>query len=110
MLAILKERGKKRRHHSPTLSDDPLDIPAATAIRASSPRRLEKPRKERTKRRGGDSESEDERERAKRKETRRKERERQKALTVEGGGRGEKGMFDMAYVKKGGVREWDIGK
>ncbi len=114
MLAILKERGKKRRHHSPTLSDDPLDIPAASAIRATSPpaRRLEKPRKER-KRRTWSDESEDEREREKRKEKRRAEKQREKALTTtmttEGAADG-KGMFDMAYVKKGGVREWDVGK
>ena len=114
MLAILKERGKKRRHHSPTLSDDPLDIPVGSAVRASSPRRIARPRleeKKRRKRRGGSDESEDERERVKRKEKRRREKEREKALTTAEAGTGDgKGMFDMAYVKKGSVREWDVGK
>ena len=113
MLAILKERGKKRRHHSPTLSDDPLDIPVATAVRASSPRRIAKSRldEKRRKRRGGSDESEDGRERVKRKEKRRVEKEREKALTTPERGAGDgKSMFDMAYVKKGSVREWDVGK
>lgn len=112
MLAILKERGKKRRHHSPTLSDDPLDIPAATAIRASSPSRMDnvKPRRKEKKMRWSD-ESDDERERGKRKEKKKQEKQREKNLTTTVNGDGDgKGMFDMAYVKKGGVREWDVGK
>ena len=112
MLAILKERGKKRRHHSPTLSEDPFDIPVTTAIRASSPRRLDRVQKEKKKMRWGSDESEQERERAKRKEKRRKEKQREKDLNLTtmadlGGG---ETMFDMAYIKKGKIREWDVGK
>ena len=75
-------------------------------------RRLEdtghRERKERRKRRGDSDDSDDERSRAKRKEKRKKE----KALATTSSGTVGEGLstFDMPYVKKGGVREWDVGK
>jgi hypothetical protein len=128
MLAILKERGKKvcssiarrpdfaygtqRRHLSPTLSDDHMGVPSGITLRSPSPdlsgsaRRLEKAEKrkrkdERRKRRGSDSDDEDLRRRE------RKKKETGKMVSSLGE---EKGMFGVAYSKKGAVREWDVGK
>ena len=107
MLAILQERGKKRRQRSPGLFDDPVEIPKVSLRWSPSPssdalRRLEKEerraRKEaRRRRRAADEDSEDELAR----EKRRKER---KAADIG------LNMFSTDYVKQGGVREWDKGK
>ena len=102
----------QRRHQSPTLSDDPYDIPQKPALPDIASRRLEdtghRERKERSKRRGDSDASDDERSRAKRKEKRKKE----KAVAATSTGALGEGLasFDMPYVKKGGVREWDVGK
>ena len=48
-------------------------------------------------------------ERSKRKAARRKEKEERARVTQLGPGDGG-GLFDVEYVKKGGVREWDMGK
>ncbi|ORX40524.1 hypothetical protein BD324DRAFT_677982 [Kockovaella imperatae] len=100
MLAVLKERGQKRRHQSPTLSDDGYAIPKNVSLRKDSPeidiRKLEKAekkkRKEDRRKRRGDSDSDDEKDK------------KAKATTET------PGLFDIPYVKKGGVREWDVGK
>ncbi|WWC64542.1 uncharacterized protein I303_107152 [Kwoniella dejecticola CBS 10117] len=129
MLAVLKEKGKKRRHQSPSLSDD---IPAPPQGVLPSKRHLDeneydleskakkKERKERKSRQGWDSDDE-EREREKRKAKKKKEKERAKEkedeekysnLKKEGGAtQATSGLLDgYRYVKKGGTREWDAGK
>ncbi|WWD19673.1 hypothetical protein CI109_104135 [Kwoniella shandongensis] len=120
MLAILKERGKKRRHQSPTLSDNsPLPPPGILpSKRAYSPdlskvekkeRKARKKEEKRRRRRRGSSdddssESEDERERRKRKERKKREKEKEKEKVSST-------LLDgYEYVKKGGTREWDMGK
>ncbi|WVO21234.1 uncharacterized protein IAS62_002541 [Cryptococcus decagattii] len=116
MLAILKERGKKKRRNSPSLSDDePAPPPGIlprkrayspdTLARKAGRKERKAAREERRKRRG-DSDSEDERERVKRRD-RRKEKEKEKANGEQQGG----GLPDgYEYTKKGSVREWDVGK
>lgn len=92
-------------------------MPKQATIRRKSPdvesdmRKYEKEekrkrREERKKRKskngyGTSDDSEGERER------RREKKQRDKMVSVDDG---EPGLFDMKYVKKGGVREWDVGK
>ena len=75
------------------------------SLRATSPdvdtRKLEKTEKkkrkeERRKKRGDSDEDEEDREK----------RKAAKGMTESTGS----GLFDIPYVKKGGVREWDVGK
>ncbi|RSH91913.1 hypothetical protein EHS25_009283 [Saitozyma podzolica] len=125
MLAILKERGKKKRHQSPTLSDEAYGVPQGITLRSPSPstevllsrkidRTEKKRRKEERKRRtAGDwsDASEQERDREKRRRKKGEEKARDKALDPASGfTRKEEGMMEVEYVKKGGVREWDKGK
>ncbi|OWZ35882.1 hypothetical protein C351_04947 [Cryptococcus neoformans c8] len=116
MLAILKERGKKKRRNSPSLSDDEPAPPPGILPRkrAYSPdtlarkaeRKGRKTAREERRKRRGDIDSEDEGDRAKRRE-RRKEKEKEKANGEQQGG----GLLDgYEYTKKGSVREWDMGK
>lgn len=90
-----------------------MGVPAGITLRSPSPdlsssaRRLEKAEKkrrkeERRKRRGLDSDEESE----KRAERKKKEKARESVGMISDG----KGMFDVAYSKKGAVREWDVGK
>ncbi|WRT70186.1 uncharacterized protein IL334_007180 [Kwoniella shivajii] len=133
MLAILKEKGKKRRNQSPTLSDSiPAPPPGVLpSKRAYSPdtlsRKLEKKdrrirKEERRKRRGSDSDS-SENERERKKEKKRKERQKDKererqdelkysGLKKEGGSnKATSGILDgYNYSKQGSTREWDVGK
>ena len=103
---------KQPRHKSPGLYDDPIEIPKIRLRRSPSPtlKELEKAEK-RAKRaqRGYDDDCETEAERSKRKAARRKEKEERARVTQLGPGDGG-GLFDVEYVKKGGVREWDMGK
>jgi hypothetical protein len=90
-----------RRSRSITLRSPSPDL-------SGSARRLEKAerrkrKEERRKRRGSDTDEEDEKRRKVR-----KEKEGKTGLGLGGGD--EKGMFDVAYSKKGAVREWDVGK
>jgi formylmethanofuran dehydrogenase subunit E len=97
---------------SPGLFDDEPVVPSRATIRDTSPgldidlRKFEKAerkkRKEERKKRRAESDEEEE-ERRRRKEAKAKEQE--KVVLP-----GEEGLFDMAYVKKGGTREWDKGK
>ncbi|EIW72004.1 hypothetical protein TREMEDRAFT_66667 [Tremella mesenterica DSM 1558] len=94
MLAVLKERGKKRRQRSPGLFDDPFDIPKVHLRRSPEPKANELSkvtrRLERDERRGRREVSPGG---AKRKEK-------------EGGVE----VMGWEYTKKGSVREWDVGK
>ncbi|WVQ66951.1 uncharacterized protein L199_005142 [Kwoniella botswanensis] len=137
MLAVLKEKGRKKRHQSPTLSDTISEPPLGVLpSRRLSPdrdrfddlsRKLEKKdkkkRKEERKRRRGSSYDSSEDEREKRKERKRKEKQKLKekeredeekygGLRKEGGvGVSKSGILEgYEYVKKGGTREWDVGK
>ncbi|WWC94919.1 hypothetical protein V866_001771 [Kwoniella sp. B9012] len=137
MLAVLKEKGRKKRHQSPTLSDTIPEPPQGVLpSRRLSPdrdryddlsRKLEKKdkkkRKEERKRRRGSSYDSSEDEREKRKERRKREKQKLKereredeekysGLRKEGGVRVSKsGILEgYEYVKKGGTREWDVGK
>ncbi|WVR07644.1 hypothetical protein IAU60_004686 [Kwoniella sp. DSM 27419] len=122
MLAVLKERGKKRRHQSPSLSDADLAPPPGVLPnkRSDSPetaaRKLErserKARKEERRRRkhSYDSSSEGERDRRREKRKEKKRKEAEAELKVEGGTKGSGLLDGYEYVKKGGTRAWDVGK
>ncbi|OCF61324.1 hypothetical protein L486_00972 [Kwoniella mangroviensis CBS 10435] len=137
MLAVLKAKGRKKRQQSPTLSDTIPEPPQGVLpSRRLSPdrdrydelsRKLEKKdkkkRKEERKRRRGSSYDSSEDEREKRKERKRKEKQKLKekeredeekygGLRKEGGvGVSKSGILEgYEYVKKGGTREWDVGK
>ncbi|WVN86495.1 uncharacterized protein L203_101659 [Cryptococcus depauperatus CBS 7841] len=115
MLAILKERGQKKRRNSPGLLDDDTAPPPGVLPRKHlhSPdtllRKLEKKQRrasrEERRRRRGDSGSEDEKDRVeRRKGKRRKEKETVQEKET-------RTLLDgYEYVKKGGMREWDKGK
>ncbi|EAL19133.1 hypothetical protein CNBH2320 [Cryptococcus deneoformans B-3501A] len=116
MLAILKERGKKKQRNSPSLLDDESAPPPGilprkrayspdTLARKAERKERKAGREERRKRRG-DSDSEDDKDRVKRRE-RRKDKEKEKANGEQQGG-GLLGGYE--YTKKGSVREWDMGK
>ncbi|WVQ74224.1 hypothetical protein IAR50_003819 [Cryptococcus sp. DSM 104548] len=113
MLAVLKERGKKKRRQSPSLSDDESAPPPGilprkrarspdTALAKLERRERKAERKKRKDRRRDDSESEDEMERAWRKEKKAREKEEK--------GDDEGGLGGYEYTKKGGTRAWDVGK
>lgn len=110
MLAILKDRGQKRRHHSPGLLDDPYDVPPKAISRSDSPdEKSERRRKKEERRRQYIEDSEEEFERAERR--RKRKEEKRKADEGEASGTGGKvDVFGMEYTRKGGVREWDKGK
>ncbi|WWC72052.1 uncharacterized protein I206_106012 [Kwoniella pini CBS 10737] len=120
MLAILKEKGKKRRHQSPSLLDD-ISAPPKGVL--PSKRQLDeyeierklkkKEKKERKLRQGWDSEDEErERKRKSKKKKEKEEDEKYLNLKKEGGlNKSTSGLLDgYNYVKKGGTREWDAGK
>jgi hypothetical protein len=103
---------EKPRNRSPGLYDDPMEIPKVKLRRTPSPtlKEIEKAEK-RAKRaqRGYDDDCETEAERAKRKADRKREKDERARVTQLGPGDGG-GLFDVTYVKKGGTREWDMGK
>lgn len=105
----------KPRARSPGLHDDPLTIPKVHLRRTPSPDAAALKRMEKAARRarrlgyGSDDSAEDEMARSKRKELRKKEKEERARIVMMGPGDGG-GLFDVQYVKKGGVREWDVGK
>jgi len=93
---------------------DEYDAPSKGIKRSPSPdtlaRRLD--RAERKRRRAARGDSDDD-ERAARKARRREEKRREKLLasgTAGSSGAATDGIFEVEYVKKGGVREWDVGK
>ncbi|WVW86206.1 hypothetical protein I302_108248 [Kwoniella bestiolae CBS 10118] len=133
MLAVLKEKGRKKRHQSPTLSDSIPEPPQGVLpSRRLTPDRYEdlsrklekkdrKQRKVERKRRRGSSYDSSEEEREKRKERKRKDKEKQRekeredeekyAKLKKEGGVSKSGVLEgYEYVRKGGLREWDVGK
>lgn len=89
-----------------------MEIPKIHLRRTPSPtaKEIEKAeRRAKRAQRGFDDDIETEAERAKRKAERKKEKEERARVTQIGPGDGG-GLLDVTYVKKGGVREWDMGK
>ncbi|KAL7418389.1 hypothetical protein Q5752_006847 [Cryptotrichosporon argae] len=126
MLAVLKERGSKRRHQSPGLSASPEPVRKTKDERREAREAKEALRAARTSqmRRARNGESDDERER-RRARKRDKERKRLDELGRAPAGDDDKdkeqdGAMDRdrdlvdvigwKYTKKGGTREWDVGK
>ncbi|KAI9634119.1 uncharacterized protein MKK02DRAFT_38790 [Dioszegia hungarica] len=115
MLSVLKDRGRKTRRSPSPSSYGPPPPPRSAPPRSPSPetaarRAARKARKARL----ADADSEDEKDRARRKEKKKREKEKlaefgksQRVGAVGGEGGGAEGY---AYVPKGGIREWDLGK
>jgi hypothetical protein len=106
------EANLQPRNRSPGLYDDPMEIPKIHLRRTPSPtpKEIEKAeRRAKRAQRGFDDDLETEAERSKRKAERKKEKEERARVTQLGPGDGG-GLLEVTYVKKGGVREWDMGK